>query len=89
MNSEADGTGAALFTLAQRYWDMGRPAYAADVARTVDQYVTAARAAVAPQRISYRHTLMLIRNFWLAAWLAPPGERNRSTSSTAWIAVKW
>lgn len=33
----------------------------------------AARADVAPQRISYRHTLMLIRNFWLAAWLAPPG----------------
>ncbi len=33
----------------------------------------AARADVAPPRISYRHTLMLIRNFWLAAWLAPPG----------------
>jgi hypothetical protein len=37
----------------------------------------AARAAVAPQRISYRHTLMLIRNFWLAAWLAPPGVLPR------------
>jgi hypothetical protein len=37
----------------------------------------AARAAVAPQRISYRHTLMLIRNFWLAAWLAPPGALPR------------
>lgn len=33
----------------------------------------ATRADVAPQRISYRHTLMLIRNFWLTAWLAPPG----------------
>jgi hypothetical protein len=37
----------------------------------------AARAEVAPQRISYRHTLMLIRNFWLAAWLAPPGVLPR------------
>lgn len=37
----------------------------------------AARAAVAPQRISYRHTLMLIRNFWLTAWLAPPGVLPR------------
>jgi hypothetical protein len=37
----------------------------------------AARADVAPQRISYRHTLMLIRNFWLAAWLAPPGGLPR------------
>lgn len=33
----------------------------------------AGRAEVPPQRISYRHTLMLIRNFWLAAWLAQPG----------------
>src|SRR6266536_2859567 len=37
----------------------------------------AARADVAPQRISYRHTLMLIRNFWLTAWLAPPGVLPR------------
>lgn len=37
----------------------------------------AARAGVAPPRISYRHTLMLIRNFWLAAWLAPPGSLPR------------
>jgi hypothetical protein len=37
----------------------------------------AVRADVAPQRISYRHTLMLIRNFWLAAWLAPPGVLPR------------
>ena len=37
----------------------------------------ATRVAVAPQRISYRHTLMLIRNFWLTAWLAPPGVLPR------------
>jgi hypothetical protein len=37
----------------------------------------AARAHVAPRRISYRHTLMLIRNFWLTAWLAPPGTLPR------------
>jgi len=37
----------------------------------------AVRAQVAPRRISYRHTLMLIRNFWLAAWLAPPGVLPR------------
>jgi hypothetical protein len=37
----------------------------------------AARAHVTPQRISYRHALMLIRNFWLTAWLAPPGVLPR------------
>jgi len=37
----------------------------------------AARAGLAPQRISYRHALMLIRNFWLTAWLAPPGVLPR------------
>src|SRR5216683_3951270 len=37
----------------------------------------AARIDVAPRRISYRHTLMLIRNFWLSAWLAPPGVLPR------------
>jgi len=37
----------------------------------------AARADVAPQRISYRHALMLIRNVWLTAWLAPPGVLPR------------
>jgi hypothetical protein len=37
----------------------------------------AARANVVPHRISYRHTLMLIRNFWLTAWLAPPGVLPR------------
>jgi hypothetical protein len=34
----------------------------------------AERAAVSPRRISYRHSLMLIRNFWLVtAWIASPG----------------
>jgi len=33
----------------------------------------AQRAAVSPRRISYRHTLMLIRNFWVTAWIASPG----------------
>jgi hypothetical protein len=37
----------------------------------------AARADLAPRRISYQHTLMLIRNFWLTAWLAPPGVLPR------------
>lgn len=37
----------------------------------------AAQAQVSPRRISYRHTLMLIRNFWLTAWLAPPGALPR------------
>jgi Insertion element 4 transposase N-terminal/Transposase DDE domain len=37
----------------------------------------AAEAGVPPRRISYRHTLMLIRNFWLTAWLAPPGALPR------------
>jgi len=37
----------------------------------------AARADLAPRRISYRHALMLIRNFWLTAWLAPPGVLPR------------
>ncbi len=37
----------------------------------------AARAGVAPLRISYRHALMLIRNFWVSAWLAAPGVLPR------------
>jgi hypothetical protein len=37
----------------------------------------ATRAGVAPQRISYRHALMLIRTFWISAWLAPPGVLPR------------
>jgi len=37
----------------------------------------AARAHVTPQRISYRHALILIRNFWLTAWVAPPGVLPR------------
>ncbi len=33
----------------------------------------AGRAGVSPRRISYRHALMLIRNFWITAWVASPG----------------
>jgi Insertion element 4 transposase N-terminal/Transposase DDE domain len=33
----------------------------------------AERAKVEPIRISFRHTLMLIRNFWITAWIASPG----------------
>ena len=33
----------------------------------------AKRAGVSPRRISYRHALMLIRNFWVGAWFASPG----------------
>jgi hypothetical protein len=33
----------------------------------------AERASVDPTRVSFRHTLMLIRNFWVTAWLASPG----------------
>ena len=29
----------------------------------------AQRAGVAPCRISFRHTLLLLRGFWLTAWL--------------------
>jgi hypothetical protein len=32
----------------------------------------AQRAAVSPCRISYRHALMLVRNFWVTAWIASP-----------------
>lgn len=37
----------------------------------------ARRAGVSPRRISYRHALMLIRNFWVTAWLASPGVLPR------------
>jgi hypothetical protein len=37
----------------------------------------ARRAGVPPRRISYRHALMLIRNFWVTAWLASPGVLPR------------
>ena len=37
----------------------------------------ARRASVSPWRISYRHALMLIRNFWVTAWLASPGVLPR------------
>jgi hypothetical protein len=37
----------------------------------------AAGAGVLPTRISYRHALMLVRNFWITAWLASPGVLPR------------
>ena len=37
----------------------------------------ARRAGVSPRRVSYRHALMLIRNFWVTAWLASPGALPR------------
>jgi hypothetical protein len=37
----------------------------------------AREADVPPRRISYRHALMLIRNFWVTAWLASPGVLPR------------
>jgi hypothetical protein len=37
----------------------------------------AERAHVPPTSISYRHALMLVRNFWVTAWLASPGVLPR------------
>lgn len=37
----------------------------------------ARRVGIPPRRISYRHALMLIRNFWITAWLASPGVLPR------------
>jgi hypothetical protein len=37
----------------------------------------ATRAGIPPRRISYRHALMLIRNFWVTAWIANPGAVPR------------
>lgn len=37
----------------------------------------AREARLPPRRISYRHALMLIRNFWITAWLASPGVLPR------------
>src|SRR4029077_1020667 len=36
-------------------------------------YHVAQRLGLSPSRISYRHALMLVRNFLLSAWLASPG----------------
>ena len=32
---------------------------------------------VPPTRISFRHTLMLLRGFWLTAWITAPGNLPR------------
>ena len=37
----------------------------------------AARAGVAPTRVSYRHALQFIRLFWLTAWTTSPGVLPR------------
>ena len=37
----------------------------------------ARRTGIPPRRISYRHALMLIRNFWITAWVASPGVLPR------------
>lgn len=37
----------------------------------------ATRAHVPPTSISYRHALMLVRNFWVTAWVASPGVLPR------------
>jgi hypothetical protein len=37
----------------------------------------ARQADIPPRRISYRHALMLIRNFWITAWWASPGVLPR------------
>lgn len=31
------------------------------------------QTGIPPRQLSYRHSLMLIRNFWIGAWLASPG----------------
>ncbi len=38
----------------------------------------AERVRLTPTRISFRHTLLLLRNFWqLTAWVASPGNLPR------------
>lgn len=37
----------------------------------------AERAHMSDLRISFRHTLMLVRNFWVTAWIASPGVLSR------------
>ncbi len=40
-----------------------------------------------PRRISYRHALMLIRNFWVAACLATPGVLPRRLDALLSVAL--
>ena len=58
----------------QEVWGL---AIAYNLLRLHMQHV-AQREQVAPSRISFRHTLLLVRNFWqLTAWLASPGNLPR------------
>ena len=58
----------------QEVWGL---AIAYNLVRLHMQHV-AQRAAVAPTRISFRHALLLLRNFWqLTAWIASPGKVPR------------
>jgi hypothetical protein len=58
----------------QEVWGL---AIAYNLLRLHMQHV-AQRERVAPSRISFRHTLLLVRNFWqLTAWLASPGNLPR------------
>jgi hypothetical protein len=58
----------------QEVWGL---AIAYNLLRLHMQHV-AQRQRLAPSRISFRHTLLLVRNFWqLTAWLASPGNLPR------------
>jgi hypothetical protein len=58
----------------QEVWGL---AIAYNLLRLHMQHV-AQRQRVVPSRISFRHTLLLVRNFWqLTAWLASPGNLPR------------
>jgi hypothetical protein len=54
----------------QEVWGL---AIAYNLVRLHMQHV-ARRAGLPPCRISFRHALMLLRGFWLTAWLTPPGN---------------
>jgi hypothetical protein len=54
----------------QEVWGL---AIAYNLVRLHMQHV-ARRADLPPCRISFRHALMLLRGFWLTAWLTPPGN---------------
>lgn len=43
----------------------------------------AGHVGVVPSRISYRHTLLLLRGFWLSAWFASPGTLPRHLATLA------
>jgi Insertion element 4 transposase N-terminal/Transposase DDE domain len=59
--------------LAQELWGLaiGYNLVRLEMARVAEQ------AHLPPTAISYRHALMLVRNFWVTAWLASPGVLPR------------